>query len=263
MPAATGPLYPVTGFDISSLKGATLIIPSVSLGNVPQLAADLIVSSLGLKRVAFLGTGNTTAPFAGRGEDGLVTGGLELYGAAGQPIFVLLQRAPTLKTKKDAHVELISALAHNYGVDVTLVLTSLDAANQDDAQLLTPHQAVVPPTPAPHPVLGRLAQLPALRLTLETNTRAPAKETTTYPPFLPGAGLTRRILAAVADVPSGAVSAWVVEGDNRGDAHALAAVALGVLGIETQITEPSTWKGLFGSADGWSGGSGLDAEIYG
>lgn len=93
MPAATGPLYPVAGFDVSSLKGATLIIvgsrfntprlypltlqPSVSLGNVPQLAADLIVSSLGLKRVAFLGTGNTTAPFAGRGDDGLVTGGLE------------------------------------------------------------------------------------------------------------------------------------------------------------------------------------------
>ncbi|KAL1407088.1 hypothetical protein Q8F55_006501 [Vanrija albida] len=262
MPGATGPLYPVAGFDASALKGATLIIPSVSLGNVPQLAADLIVSSLGLRRVAFLGTGDTTAPFAGQGEDGLVTGGLELYGAAGQPIFVLLQRAPTLKAKKDAHVELISALAHNYGVELALVLTSLDAANQDDAQLLTPHQAVVPPSPGAHPALGRLAQLPALKLTLEAAAHTP-KETATYPPFLPGAGLTRRILGALADVPSGAVSAWVVEGDNRGDAHALAGVALGVLGIDAQITEPATWKGLFGPGEGWSGGSGLDAEIYG
>lgn len=51
--------------------------PAVSLGNVPQLTADLLVASLGLRRVAFLGRGDTVAPFAGRGEDGVVTGGLE------------------------------------------------------------------------------------------------------------------------------------------------------------------------------------------
>jgi hypothetical protein len=50
-------------------------------------------------------------------------------------IFVLLQRAPTLKDRKDEHVALISALVHSYSA-TGLVLTSLDAANQDDAQLL-------------------------------------------------------------------------------------------------------------------------------
>lgn len=51
----------------------------MSLGNVPQLTADLLIFSLGLKRVGFVGKGDTVAPFAGRGEKGgeIVTGGIE------------------------------------------------------------------------------------------------------------------------------------------------------------------------------------------
>ncbi len=30
-----------------------------------------------------------------------------------------------------------------------------------------------------------------------------------------------------------------------------------------QIKEPKSWEGLFGTTHGWSGGSGMDAEIYG
>lgn len=51
----------------------------MSLGNVPQLTTDLLIFSLGLKRVGFVGKGDTVAPFAGRGEKGaeIVTGGIE------------------------------------------------------------------------------------------------------------------------------------------------------------------------------------------
>lgn len=78
-----------------------------------------------------------------------------MYGGNGD-VYVLLQRAPTLKvctgapsphrpaggrslrvqSKKDEHVDLVSSLVKNYGIGVSLVLASLDAANQDDAQLL-------------------------------------------------------------------------------------------------------------------------------
>jgi hypothetical protein len=92
----------------------------------------------------------------------------------------------------------------------------------------TPHQGILPATASEHVALARLAQLPPLRLNIDANTAAPAASST-YPPFLPGAGLTRRLLGALADVPSGAIAAWVVEGDNRGDATALATVALAVL----------------------------------
>jgi hypothetical protein len=32
---------------------------------------------------------------------------------------------------------------------------------------------------------------------------------------------------------------------------------------DAELVEPASWAGLFGAADGWSGGLGLDAEIYG
>jgi proteasome assembly chaperone 2 len=56
---------------------------------------------------------------------------------------------------------------------------------------------------------------------------------TPYPPFLPSAGSTRKLLIRLqdkSDVPHAAISAWCVEGDNRGDARALAGLVLGVLG---------------------------------
>ncbi len=57
-----------------------------------------------------------------------------MYGTPTGDFFVLLQRAPTLKAKKEEHVALIADLVQDAGA--AIVLASLDAANQDDAQLL-------------------------------------------------------------------------------------------------------------------------------
>ncbi|WVQ93761.1 hypothetical protein IAU59_000839 [Kwoniella sp. CBS 9459] len=288
--------YPVTGFSPGSFRNSTLIVPAVSLGNVPQLTSDLLITSLGLKRVGQIGDDDTVAPFAGRGEDGeVVTGGLEVYGHEGSELFVIQQRSPTLKTKKDEHVALLSDFIRSAenGLGFVLVLTSLDAASQDDAQLLTPHQRIVPPSQsnpkqASSSILARLEQtLPPLRLNIEpspadyygSGTQAPASSSGsgsagTYPPFLPAAGLTRRLLASLngnsgqASAPApahGAVTAWCVEGDNRGDAISLTQTVLAVLGIENdvQLKEPKSWQGLFGTTQGWSGGMGQDSELYG
>jgi hypothetical protein len=32
---------------------------------------------------------------------------------------------------------------------------------------------------------------------------------------------------------------------------------------DVELKEPSSWKGLFGAVDGWSGGQGADSELYG
>ena len=32
---------------------------------------------------------------------------------------------------------------------------------------------------------------------------------------------------------------------------------------EVELKEPKEWNGLFGVADGWSGGAGADSELYG
>lgn len=153
----------------------------------------------------------------------------------------------------------------------------------------TPHQQVTPVSLTSPPALDRLRQLPSLSLSLAsdypTSQSISKTSSATYPPFLPSAGLTRRLLSSLQStkVPHGCLTVWCVEGDNREDAYALTARVLDILelrklfrlpttlGLDVQLTpsdpshirEPRSWKGLFGVKDGWSGGLGADSEIYG
>ncbi|WVQ62578.1 uncharacterized protein L199_000720 [Kwoniella botswanensis] len=264
--------YPVGDFDAKSFSNATLILPAVSLGNVPQLTSDLLITSLGLRRIGYVGLGDTVAPFSGIGDGGeIVTGGLEVYGNQGSELYVIQQRSPTLKTKKDEHVELIRQFIESSSFGFVLILTSLDAANQDDAQLLTPHQRVLPPSSSSssHKTLQTLENtLPPLQLNIDSDLPTTgSSNSSVYPPFLPAAGLTRRLLSTLKDssIPHGAITAWCVEGDNSGDAMSLAQVVLRLLVIDdhVQLQQPKSWEGLFGTVNGWSGGAGQDSELYG
>jgi proteasome assembly chaperone 2 len=73
-------------------------------------------------------------------------------------------------------------------------------------------------------------------------------------PFIPGGGLTRRVLSSLAEgwpIPTAAILQFVLEGDNRADAQLLAAVVAKVLELDSTIIEwkhPSSWRqGLFGT----------------
>lgn len=59
----TPPSAPVPEF-----KGSTLVIPSVSIGNVPQLAVDLIIATLNVPLVGYM-TSPYLVPCAGTRED--------------------------------------------------------------------------------------------------------------------------------------------------------------------------------------------------
>ncbi|WVN90969.1 uncharacterized protein L203_106214 [Cryptococcus depauperatus CBS 7841] len=264
--------YPSQNFSPSSFSNATLILPAVSLGNVPQLTCDLLISSLGLQRVGFTGRGDTVAPFVGQGEHSeLVTGGLEVYGQEGSELFVVQQRSPTLKDKKDEHVALVESFIDSYSFGFLLLLTSLDSAHQNDTQLLTPYQRITPPSQSvsASPYLQRLQRIPPLSLAIDSSSHTLPSKDSHYPPFLPAAGLTRRLLSSWSrdekSIPHGALSVWCVEGDNRGDAKGLTNVVLDILGIanDVELREPTSWKGLFGTTRGWSGGMGADSELYG
>jgi proteasome assembly chaperone 2 len=73
-------------------------------------------------------------------------------------------------------------------------------------------------------------------------------------PFIPGGGLTRRIFASIPQgwpVPTASLLQFVMEGDNRTDAHLLAGVVAKVLDLDSQIQtwrQPNSWnEGLFGA----------------
>ena len=72
-------------------------------------------------------------------------------------------------------------------------------------------------------------------------------------PFIPGGGLTRRILNSLPDgwsVPTACLLQFVFEGDNQADANILASVVAKVIGIDGCLPwkQPSSWReGLFGA----------------
>jgi proteasome assembly chaperone 2 len=72
-------------------------------------------------------------------------------------------------------------------------------------------------------------------------------------PFIPGGGLTRRILSSIStskwEIPVASLVHFAMEGDNRADAGLLASVVAKVLGIEVpQWKQPGSWHvGLFGT----------------
>lgn len=73
-------------------------------------------------------------------------------------------------------------------------------------------------------------------------------------PFIPGGGLTRRILNSLPDgwnVPTACLLQFVFEGDNQADANILASAVAKVIGVDGSCLpwkQPSSWReGLFGA----------------
>lgn len=99
-----------------------------------------------------------------------------------------------------------------------------------------PYQRVIPPGLRSLPnQIQKIQNIPPLSLSLSQPASSGQSISSSYPPFLPAAGLTRRLLAALSEektlIPHGAIAAWCVEGDNRGDARSFANVVLDVLDL--------------------------------
>jgi len=71
--------------------------------------------------------------------------------------------------------------------------------------------------------------------------------------FIPGAGLTRRLLSSIPkswSIPTAALLRFALDGDNRDDALSLASVTAEIVGVPPSNVEwkqPKSWTGLFGT----------------
>ncbi|EJT98878.1 hypothetical protein DACRYDRAFT_118194 [Dacryopinax primogenitus] len=232
---------PPIPINYSQFKGKTLILPIVSVGNVPQLACDLLIASLGLGRLEILSPEWVISCAGGR-QDGVrgVTTPLEVFGKEGVDLVVLQQRSPAFTMYKDQFTQQITAFVREGEFENVLLLSGADVIGRDDRHMLSPifHY---PATSAQTPF--------HTRLTLTT----PAFLSSPLPalPPIPGSGLLRRMLALLpAQGPSiGVLLQFAMEGDNRGDAHFLAECAAKVGDVRVaKWEEPPSWRvGLFGT----------------
>jgi len=121
------------GFDEGSTAGATILIADVSLGNVGQLAADLIVTTLQLERVGFFDDDAVLA-VVGAEEGGKLCTSIEIYGGK-EGVFVLQQRAAVVPSQAEAFAARMSGWLASAKFSTVLVLTSLSASLRTDRQL--------------------------------------------------------------------------------------------------------------------------------
>lgn len=251
------------------------MIPTVSHASVPQLATDLLLSSdkLSLANVGRLDTSGDLIPFVGSSEasastsssseGGLVTP-LEVYSNASLKLTVLQQRSPVIKSRKGAFVAKLTAWIKQQGFSQVLILSSIDASLRVDDELQTPFVHAVPEKSrsSSTAVLDSLKEhFPAFQLA-DADEKPPSGGRFSRLPS--STGLATRLLTALSSdegdaVPVGALLLFAAEGDNRLDAHQLAAKAHGLISSHSQphgpFAEPNSWKGVYGNA--------YDQSVYG
>ncbi|CAL9691542.1 unnamed protein product [Knipowitschia caucasica] len=123
------------------LKGFTLIMPVVAVGNVGQLAVDLVISSLDMCRVGHIHTdcllpmaGNN--PYSSRLEDadGVHTAA-EVYMSRDMKLAALQIRSPVIQKRTKKFRQVLVSWIKASGFSRTIVLSSSLAYQRDDRQL--------------------------------------------------------------------------------------------------------------------------------
>lgn len=247
------------------LKGKILITPIVSTANVGQLAADLLISSLDLHRIGIFNP-RDLVPVVGAREDDEpgVTTPLELYGRHDANVVVIQQRSPVLKSRKDEFISNLYSFIQTSEFSAVVFLSGMDTSNRTDEQMFIPTYKLVPPgTPSwDSSPLATFAQLPLPTYTYISQqplSHLREGEITTAVPFIPGGGLTRRILSSFPQglsTPVLSLLQFVFEGDNRADAQLLASVVSKLFNApstgngqtEVKWKQPKSWNGgLFGT----------------
>lgn len=213
----------------------TLIIPAVSLGNVPQLAVDLLIHTLRLTPSQALDD-TYLHPFASprdhlpdQTEPLGISTGLELYEDNKKQLAVVQQRSPVVTpyTKKFA-TDVLVPLAGKYD---RVILVDLTNGGFDDVSRLHTIDVVTSDV-----VLNAKVE----KLSLQDGIHEDDNDH-----FL---GTTRAVIEARGkNVTSDVVLAYVYEGDNTNDAFALADKLASILELGTQRWQcPVSWTGMYG-----------------
>ncbi|KAJ4476950.1 PAC2 family-domain-containing protein [Lentinula edodes] len=240
--------------NVENLSGKTLIIPVVSTANVAQLSVDLLISSLGLVRIAVLDS-KYFIPLVGSRENGElgITTPFELYGKGELGIVVLQQRSPILKVMKQEFITDLFDFVQKSGIAGVLVLSGVDLTNRSDEQMLTPTYQLQPNPLHLSSPLHRLNEFPIPKYTSPVPQKPGANNDGSQVPFIPGGGITHRMLSSLPktwSIPLAVLLRFALDGDNRADAHSLASIVAQVMGIDItsiQWKQPESWSGLFGT----------------
>lgn len=263
---------PLQGLTTPSFEGATLVIASVTIGNVPQLAVDLLLASSSSAPVGRL-RAPALLPFAGISEDGKrVLTAAELY--ISDRVVILQHHAPPACGRASEHATGVMAWACSARFAEVLILCSANAAGRRDAQLrgaVRGMARVVRGSHAPTSAMCAQRALDGGALPLEgVDADGVWRDDEAYPDgdaggiaFLPlarPASFVRAALdgAAHNGLPATLLLAFAHEGENSADAAALAARAAHAAklplrdGAEGETAPPDVLMRRFTAPKSWT-----------
>lgn len=225
-----------------SLDGSTLIVPSISMANVPQLAIDLIIHTLHLKKVRSLDDEYLypfSAPVDTLPDDPPVTGissAVEIYHLAELKVTVIQQRSPIVPGFTAQYVdEIIVPFINQHSFLNVWVLDSVDAGMSEGLSSGT---------------MKVFTNQNMLEVSLESldisRTTLPDPSNVCHSPY--ACKLIAKLIGSGARKFSlGTVVTYIYEGDNFHEARKLADKVAEVCEWEAQQWQsPVSWQGVYG-----------------
>ncbi|CAO3598918.1 unnamed protein product [Absidia cylindrospora] len=250
-------------FHIQLLKGSHFLLPSVSIGNVPQLTCDLIIHTLHLSRVGFIDS-DAVIPVIGQFEDQPIgiSVPIEVYQSDNRQWTVIQQRSPTLKGKKQSLISGLINFIESAQFAKVVLLTSLDAARRLDSQISSIPFRVVGDSASVQDIIQAI-NVPELETDQQQQQDVDTDMTSSSLPSMHGAGISRSLYQQLLDAKVNVIMfcMFVLEGDNVQDSVELANVLNTYYqiksngsGASSSWTPPKSWEYLFGTP--------FNAEIY-
>ncbi|KAF0477756.1 PAC2 family-domain-containing protein [Gigaspora margarita] len=239
------------------ITGSTLILPAISIGNVPQLAVDLLITTLNLQRIGFLEDENVI-PVAGVNEHLTrgITVAIEVYQSDDNKWTVIQQRATVIKKKWHNFAENLLAFIKQSQFSKVILLSSADATRRVDIQLTSLPLRILTTPSFPNDLSERATILGLKTLEKISNDNYALKQDSDLPK-IPGGGISRFLFhkSQREDIPLIMIIFFAIEGDNTQDAFLLANYTNSLLNLlpqqEIPITKlwktPASWNYLFGN----------------
>ncbi|KAK7114390.1 proteasome assembly chaperone 2-like [Littorina saxatilis] len=207
----------------------TLLVPMVSVGNVGQLTADLIISTLWMDRIGFIlhdaitpAIGNN--PFAHAATTACkVTTCCEVYESAATQVMAIQQRAPLVKGRVKSYVKFLSEWIKEKNFHKVVIVGSTFSHERLDYQMEgSPFRIVMTDKlreRSQDVLLNKLGwHEMESRPTVIDGDGGEQNASLTASLFIPGSGIAKPLLEAIQDMPVLLFLMFCSEGDNAQDA---------------------------------------------
>uniref|UniRef100_F7EHY7 Proteasome assembly chaperone 2 n=1 Tax=Macaca mulatta TaxID=9544 RepID=F7EHY7_MACMU len=252
------------GESAPDLAGFTLLMPAVSVGNVGQLAMDLIISTLSMSKIGYFYT-DCLVPMVGNNPYATAEGNstelsinAEVYSLPSRKLVALQLRSIFIKYKSKPFCEKLLSWVKSSGYARVIVLSSSHSYQRNDLQLhSTPFRYLLTPS------MQRSVQNKIKSLNWQEMEKSRCISEIDDSEFcirIPGGGITKTLYdeSCSKEIQMVVLLKFISEGDNMPDALGLVEYLNEWLQIIKPLSDdptastsrwkiPSSWRLLFGS----------------